>query len=253
MKTALRELADTLIGIDEGKPWQFYDFAAEKWDDAGEAADPVGTVQVGGKIRLKPPGLTPEQIENGWIPWSGGECPVEPESRPSVMYRINRTIDSGLTQARNIRWHHDNGGGDIIAYRPDPYGKLRHALAEGKTIEYQPSIGSHWHQIDKGMEVGFIAPPDHYRIKEQQWITLGKRDIPPGSVLCPSGFYDSGRWFSIRAVLSDSVLTDGAEDDEDSEHITFESLMRDGWQINRSLSDGPWDPDAWEPCRKEAP
>lgn len=59
---------------------------------------------------------TAKQPENdGWIPWSGGECPVNNLLRVQVQYR---EIDFGDTaNAGSFRWNHVGKPSDIIAYK----------------------------------------------------------------------------------------------------------------------------------------
>ena len=62
----------------------------------------------------------PQPADDGWIPWEGGECPVEVGTRVDVRYRDGWEGD-GL--AFMWRWHHatqessDVKELDIIAYR----------------------------------------------------------------------------------------------------------------------------------------
>ena len=61
-----------------------------------------------------------QSADDGWIPWEGGDCPVEVGTRVDVRYRDGWEGD-GL--ASKWRWHHatqessDVKGLDIIAYR----------------------------------------------------------------------------------------------------------------------------------------
>lgn len=68
--------------------------------------------------------LTPEQIADGWIEHDGGPCPVEPDSRPTVLFRDGEIADNG-EEAASWVWEHQNFGRafehlHIIAYRPEP-------------------------------------------------------------------------------------------------------------------------------------
>ena len=62
----------------------------------------------------------PQPVDDGWIPWKGGECPVAHGTVVDVRYRDGWEGD-GL--ASKWRWHHatqessDVKGLDIIAYR----------------------------------------------------------------------------------------------------------------------------------------
>ena len=53
---------------------------------------------------------------DGWINWSGGECPVAPSTYVEVKF-----ADGGvyIDKAGSLRWYHHRGihHGDIVAYR----------------------------------------------------------------------------------------------------------------------------------------
>jgi hypothetical protein len=77
----------------------------------------------------------PKLLDDGWIPWGGGECPIADVVRFRVKFRNG--IISGISHIpTSWRWSHDSGGGDIIAYRliyqpkqqqptPDPHAELK--------------------------------------------------------------------------------------------------------------------------------
>jgi len=62
--------------------------------------------------------------DDGWIPWGGGGCPVDPCTL--VQWRLNQGIESNPdgAPASGRRWEHIRDGLDIIAYRivkaPEP-------------------------------------------------------------------------------------------------------------------------------------
>jgi len=183
--------------------------------------------------------LTKEQIADGWLPWSGGECPVEPESQPGVVFKNTLTFLS--TYAKKWRWTHIGDCEDIIAYKPVPYGHLRQALADGKTVQI---VDSERNWVDLASP-GFDAPPYRYLIKEPQRLPLGPSDVPPGSVVRKSD-WPEGTW----EVVHGTEVT-GINWDEGNEK--FDSIMED-WQINRPRHrDADGNPTLWEPCRKQAP
>lgn len=51
---------------------------------------------------------------DGWIVWSGGECPVD--GAAFVDYKM-RSGEVSTADAHLLRWNHKGYGGDIIAYR----------------------------------------------------------------------------------------------------------------------------------------
>lgn len=48
-----------------------------------------------------------------WIDWTGGECPLSPETSVQIKLRNERTLH-GL--AMHFRWDWQDIGSDIIAY-----------------------------------------------------------------------------------------------------------------------------------------
>ena len=60
--------------------------------------------------------LTPEQIEEGWIKWNGGECPINDDwTAIDIMLRNGRVFDR--EQRGTWVWRHDGKEDDITAYR----------------------------------------------------------------------------------------------------------------------------------------
>lgn len=183
--------------------------------------------------------LTKEQIADGWLPWSGGECPVEPESRPTVMFRDLRT--NNHEKARVWTWTGKTGCmSDIIAYRPDPYGKFRQALADGKVIQIVNSEGN-WVSL---ASPSFSDPIERYRIKGPKWLPLDRDDIPPGSVLRKKD-WPEGAWEIVLGTKTGILWREFYE--------PFESIMGNAL-INRPRHrDADGKPTLWEECRKQAP
>lgn len=58
---------------------------------------------------------TAERRLDGWIKWSGGECPVGKNVRVEVRFRDNAT--AGATESDHWVWQHDGSSGDIVEYR----------------------------------------------------------------------------------------------------------------------------------------
>jgi len=66
--------------------------------------------------------MTPREEERGWIPWSGGDCPVDPLDRIEIRFRSLLPNSEGPTftviaHTLSGGWQHEGGGGDIVAYR----------------------------------------------------------------------------------------------------------------------------------------
>lgn len=51
-----------------------------------------------------------------WIPWAGGERPVDPDAWVTYTMRGGLTVAS-LTRAVDLRWSHLESAADIVAYR----------------------------------------------------------------------------------------------------------------------------------------
>lgn len=51
----------------------------------------------------------------GWIPWDGGECPVDGDTKVDVRFRDGH---EWALYSDELRWVHTGAMGDIIAYRP---------------------------------------------------------------------------------------------------------------------------------------
>lgn len=54
---------------------------------------------------------------DGWIQWSGGECPVPPDTVVDVRFRNGDSLESTVMAARCWRQSDYVSGGDIVAYR----------------------------------------------------------------------------------------------------------------------------------------
>ena len=60
----------------------------------------------------------PQADADGWIPWSGGECPLDRLTQVDVRYRNGGELIIGSTcLAGAYDWSHDERDYDIIAYR----------------------------------------------------------------------------------------------------------------------------------------
>ena len=73
-------------------------------------------------------------MNNDWIIWNGGECPV-PGKRVQVQFRYQSRIEAERYEGREadlLRWGHAGNGGDIIAYRiiPEPLWAERYISSD---------------------------------------------------------------------------------------------------------------------------
>lgn len=69
----------------------------------------------GGEGKQAPPAETSEA--SGWIPWNGGECPVDDEVRVSVRFRDSSDYDEWPVKAGTLRWSNLGNAADIVAYK----------------------------------------------------------------------------------------------------------------------------------------
>ena len=62
----------------------------------------------------------PQADADGWIPWSGGKCPIEPPAH-NLFIRFRSGIENGdhVSRAQSYFWLHEERAhpADIIAYR----------------------------------------------------------------------------------------------------------------------------------------
>lgn len=191
--------------------------------------------------------MSAEEQLRGWILWNGGECPVEPESQPGVLFRDSLTFLS--THAKKWRWTHIGYCEDIIAYRPDPYGHLRQALADGKVIQCKDSYYK-WVDLESPV---FDSPPDQYRIKpEPQWLPIGPEDVPPFSLIRRKGQtdeYGKPQYWHWRLISYVTGIGPVCAD----RGYNWQELSTE-YEINRPRHrDADGNPTLWEECRKEAP
>jgi hypothetical protein len=54
---------------------------------------------------------------DGWMPWSGGKCPVAWGTPLQIRLRDGRTYFAQAKACYSYRWHHDQGTIDITEYR----------------------------------------------------------------------------------------------------------------------------------------
>ena len=59
--------------------------------------------------------LAAPQSDDGWIPWAGGECPVDPGTCLDVEYRDGEKVYN--VPAGDCDWANMESDYDIIAYR----------------------------------------------------------------------------------------------------------------------------------------
>jgi len=248
MKTdELKELAQVLLGIADGKEWQSHDDSG-KWTPAATFDSPIRIAAAGYNIRLKlwqlpkpPEGM--EWHRNDWT-----EEMLPDGYRPLLSNEYAETGDEWRHESCN-EWDNQRNesarpasGWRSIFHRtkrplpqpqqPDPYAELKAAHAAGKVIQF-------WcESINQWVPIGPIPIWDaltKYRIKpEQQKVPLGPDDITPGSVVHKS---DEVGWRAVSEISNVAVKI-GAE------WLPFNWLFRYDYEIKR-----PTDT-SWQPCYK---
>lgn len=76
----------------------------------GHAVEYVANTPTGETLRH-----TVESIDDGWIEWNGGDCPVDLDTRADVELRNGSKLMNKRTL--ELVWRHHAWQGDIIAYR----------------------------------------------------------------------------------------------------------------------------------------
>ena len=84
-------------------------------DDSEEAMNIVASVIVKAEAAL----AEPQADEDGWIPWSGGECPIPEGMAFDLRFRDGAKLiaASSTWSATDWGWSLDSRPYDIIAYR----------------------------------------------------------------------------------------------------------------------------------------
>ena len=81
-------------------------------------ADPVVLGAISAIAKAEATLAEPQADADGWIPWSGGECPLDLLTQVDVRYRNSGELIIGSTcLAGAYDWSHDERDYDIIAYR----------------------------------------------------------------------------------------------------------------------------------------
>lgn len=253
----LSDIATVLREIDKGKQWEFLTRQGN-WTTPLINASPLYYLQNAHAIRIKPAELDAD----GWIPWSGGECPVPSGTSVEVRFPDD---DTDIQIACKFRWKHSWNppmGGDIIAYRlhkPEPEqqfdphpnrAEVEAGIAQGMKWQFRHknSPSEHWRN-GISPHPAWFANVEYRLAPEPEYIPLGPDDVPPGSVL-RSSYWNYGEHVtpSVFPGVVCWANTSG------NVCLTYADLSKHDWQINRSLPlTGKWDPTAWEPCKKLKP
>ena len=109
--------------------------------------------------------------KDGWLPWYGGECPVDGTALVDVRL-FNGKQENEIALARDYRWSHNNNEYNIVAYRvvkkavTDPYAELKAAAKDPtKVIVHLPSTTVHEYPACVGSN--FTDEPACYEIRNK--------------------------------------------------------------------------------------
>lgn len=62
--------------------------------------------------------MSDEALNEGWIEWEGGDCPVPLHTRVNVRFRDgDRSFEKQTVLAGGFFWRHDGDSADIVAYK----------------------------------------------------------------------------------------------------------------------------------------
>ena len=105
----------------------------ELLDALRDAEEALSHVENNLHVRVNPPTLgrmreaiakaeailaAPQPSADGWIPWAGGDCPLDKDSTPDIRFRDGAVHASHPSwPATDYDWSHTGDPGDIIAYR----------------------------------------------------------------------------------------------------------------------------------------
>lgn len=90
---------------------------------------------------------------DGWIQWSGGECPVDSDAIVEVKFRNPSLNKFNNDRAGDFGWSHDGFGSDIIAYR-----------LQQPDINSRDSDGRMEQDLNEciGQDIDVVNHPSHY-------------------------------------------------------------------------------------------
>jgi hypothetical protein len=152
-------------------------------------------------------------IDDGWTIWTGGECPVDPDTAVEVVYRSGTLPAHGSAAAQ--RWHHNGGAWDIIAYRVVDDGWRDWTHGQGQPEETRGKRGYWDHERN---EVNFdLVRWDSFVFIHRYKVTgdAEPEQVPLSTIMDRQlWWFDGGLWYAVdRHDPNDDVdafsLTDG--------------------------------------------
>lgn len=123
----------------------------------------------------------------------------------------------------------------------DKWADLKKAHENGKVIQWKlPGEDNH---LWRDTMMPIWKEGTDYRIKpETIRIPLDPEDVPDGSAI---------RLKSDRSYIRQTIIALSDRHVVTHSGKTLFETLEEYYEINRSLSNGKWDPAAWEPCYKE--
>jgi hypothetical protein len=103
-------------GLDRAPFEQHISIDPSEWPFLRDAIDRM-FVEIA-EAQVEPESKAPQGAEDGWIPWNGGDCPVDYTVKVTVLYRNgNGGVFSEGYPAGGFRWGHTGLFTDIIGYK----------------------------------------------------------------------------------------------------------------------------------------
>lgn len=153
-----------------GKEWDW-----SRGKEAGKRSEPIEYERAAKLKNDAPPTIPP-----GFLPWTGGECPVDPETYVRIFFRDGES-NAGFPheqQAQDWRWTWDNDDSDIVGYRvahPSEAAaagalNLEHQSAAEAPAPVKPPEGEGWEPVRGDFQMRSFYMPD----EQQFWQADGQ-------------------------------------------------------------------------------
>lgn len=197
---------------------------------------------VAGEIRLVGDSLFPTDGDDTWRDkWQTVEDhwmhPQNPAGQGSYKSRTTRSL---VFNHAGKTWTYHRPGDPMPC---DGERVLQILLSNGEANrDFARAKFWDWKSEDEESDVEIIGW--RYAEPQTKTVPLGPEDVPPGSVFRSKDQPTTAFW-TVSQVWEDGFYLRGDSMPWDT--------ARERMQINRSLSKGQWNPDAWEPCSKTIP
>ena len=94
---------------------------------------------------------------DGWIQWSGGECPVDSDEIVEVKFRNANQYQFNSDRAGDFYWAHTGSNADIIAYRLQQPTKSEQACDDAAEADDEADLNE-----CIGQDIDMVNHPSHY-------------------------------------------------------------------------------------------